>query len=204
MKKVIFLTGVAMCCILNTINAQFLRLKDYTSNTKYRNEIGLTVSKYNTIGVVFRKEYKENKFWRVDGSFSGLFLRNPPLRNYSAEIGFGLEKNEVLNSKFIFYHGLNIGAAQLSYSNYTYNGNDFVLDRNMTNTAIFVGYRLGLKCQISNRISLGLEVNPQIGVKQQLSSQTQYSNGGLQTIGVQSRTPYISNGGIQLTTGFRF
>ncbi len=204
MKKVIFLTGVAMCCILNTINAQFLQLKDYTPNTKYRNEIGLTVSKYNTIGVVFRKENKENKFWRIDGFFNGGLFQNQQYRTYGVGIGLGFEKYKAISSKFTFYHGLNAGAEQLIYQNYIYNGNDFVFDRNVRTTAIFIGYRLGLKCQLSNRISLGIEVNPQIGVKQQLSSQTQYSNGGVQTSGILTKTPYISNGGIQLTTGFRF
>ena len=150
MVKFIMSFGGAMLLIISSLSAQ-----DFTSQQfdkpKKKNEFGLSYNERGGAGLTFKREIKENQYWRVDGSASA--GRSAWANTHNIALSLGLENRMPITSKLSFYHGANLNFASVGNTQIPYQAN-----------SLSVGYRLGVRYDINKRFYVGAEINPQIGV----------------------------------------
>ncbi len=150
MTRIIILISGAMLLIINFLSAQIVPNASL-SKPSTKNEIGLAYNSYAGTQFIFRRELKENKYWRVNGSFR--FADN----YHDVRLGFGIEHRIPLTKKFSLYHGwnVNVGNQNIPY---------FFANETLRSSSVSIGYRLGARYDFNKHFFIGIELNPQIGV----------------------------------------
>jgi hypothetical protein len=190
MKKIIFLIGGAMLLIQMAAFAQFNTAEK--TPIKLRKELGVSMNPSGEGTLFFRKEFKENTFWRVDARVKGYQFGSASFADVG--IGFGIEKHVKINDKFSFYHGLNFGlgySQTLSNTMRITNNNIVVFDDSYNinrSYSAYMGYRLGIRYEVNKRVFIGAEINPKIGIS---------------TVG-KIPLPSIGGGSASVTMGLKF
>jgi hypothetical protein len=181
MKRFLWLIGGAILLTINTLSAQGLKVENV--KPKLRIEFGLTLSENLGCGLFVKREIKNNTFLRLDLGRS-TFSRSPYFEfNLSSNIGFGIEHVVPIIDRFSFYHGANVN---YSFEQIGNTWSDVYKVRSMS-----IGYRLGFKYDVSKRMVIGAEINPQIGL-----SKVFYNN--------QNSIKGIHNTPISVNMGFKF
>jgi outer membrane autotransporter protein len=158
MKRFLWLISGAMLLTINTLSAQGLKIENV--KPKLKTEIGGYFNERTGLGLFVKKEIKPNTYLRLD-------LKKSIYSSYRnvLDVGFGLEHYVPIANKFTFYHGANV--------NYAFTRLKTLGNENYTVQGMSIGYRLGVKYDISNRMYIGADINPQIGIsrssKQQVS-----------------------------------
>ena len=150
MVKFIMSFGGAMLLIISSLSAQKFTSQQF-DKPKKKNEFGLSYNERSGVGLTFKRQIKENQYWRVDGSARAAGNDWTYSKNFA--LGIGLENRIPINSKLSFYHGANLNFASFGNTQIDYQVN-----------SLSIGYRLGVRYDINKRFYVGAEINPQIGV----------------------------------------
>ena len=139
-----------MLLIISSLSAQNFTLQQF-DKPKKKTEFGLSYNERSGTGLIFRREIKTNRYWRIDGSASA--GRSAWENTHNIALGVGLENRMAITPKFSFYHGANLNFASAGNTQIPYQAN-----------SLSIGYRLGVRYDINKRFYVGAEINPQIGV----------------------------------------
>lgn len=151
MKRIIMLMSGAMLLTINVLQAQLVA-SNLDAPYKKKTEIGLNMQDFGTKSIFIRREIKPNRFLHIDAKLGGYAL----FSNQYNKIGIGIDKQIAItqNQKWQAYHGWNLSVGKQSY----YDSNSLSLARQYS---IGVGYRLGVRYNISKHWFVGAEANPQ-------------------------------------------
>ncbi|GAB3689932.1 hypothetical protein GCM10027592_06840 [Spirosoma flavus] len=138
-------------------------------------EIGLRISNFESIGMIYKKQIRENTFRRYRLAFGNLtanFNRNTSLFGFSAGGAVGKEKRRSVSDKLQFVYGTELIATINLYSSNngtvtidngnggttTYTGNNLFL----ASPSIGIGFVLGAQYNFNPRWYLSAELIPSI------------------------------------------
>ncbi|MBD2702106.1 hypothetical protein IC229_15755 [Spirosoma sp. BT702] len=138
-------------------------------------EIGLRMSNFNSIGMVYKKQMRENTFRRYRlafGNLSANFDQNTSLFSLSAGGAIGKEKRRSVNDKLQFIYGTELIASVTLYSGVngpvtidTGNGGSTTItgsNRFLASPSIGIGFVLGAQYNFNPRWYLSAELIPSI------------------------------------------
>ena len=141
----------AMLLIISSLAAQNLTSQQF-DKPKKKNEFGLNFNERTGLSIMYDREIKANKYFRIDGN-----LKSAPFGYSNLAIGIGIENRILITSKLSFYHGMNVNYFRSRILPY---------DTRWNTTGVSLGYRLGVRYDINKHFFVGAEINPQIGVLQ--------------------------------------